>query len=413
MARIYYYNPRSRRRVHVSDEPLNFSFNEGINGSLGGYADFENTEGTRSFMGGVFENSHFIKIEVGDILLPGVVSSAHPSDDNAYFRLNFIGFWEYLDKITAISSHLASNDSIAYSENHDISWSKFFYAGSPEGVLLGVLTNLKESMSAAGYDDSVFNVNSIQSTALSRPGGSSRSFRMNTFEYPSIQGIVQEVLDDDNILPLKVEASAGTAYDSRFSFNIGFHTSYTRYDYNASNDDVFDIKVTEGDVLRRSFSIATGSTLTDVNRYEKVTFDNDVAYSSIAIAHPSERSGTIRKSAERNAIKESANSGNFAFSLNYVLTLPTVLSEVRLNLGNGDELRGFVTEISIEGQTVTFTAQEYQEGFTGINDGSLKSVYFKKPAGDLRKVIFNPLDRTARLSQKNASARSNSTNWRT
>lgn len=367
----------------------------------------------------VFENSHFIKIELSGDLWGGVIESAVPSDDNAIFTVNFIGLDEYFDKINAVSSHLAGDTSISLSPDKDIGWSKFFYAGSAEGVLYEALQNLKQSMSAVGYNSSLLNIDGVRSAAMSRPSGTSRSYRLNTFEYPSMQSVMRDVLDDDSIMPLRVRVNNGTGSGSTFSFVMGFYQSVQNVSISDANN-VFEINDSDGDVVRRSFSIATGSDLEDTSRYERVSFENDVAYSSMALDHPSERSGTIRRAAQRNIARERANSGTFGFSMFLEDVRPSLLDRVSLSLGDGRTLTGFVTEINADGRNFQYAVQTYLEGVSGFSVAStlqknyeLRSVHFKKPSDDLRRTIFNPLDSANRLSKKNSSARPNSTNWRT
>src|SRR5690606_8649493 len=110
--------------ANLSSNVIDLSYTIGLNGSVKGYVEVESTESNREVLLSLKENSHFVKFGLTKIY-GGVVNDVK-ADKNIY-TINFIGAYEWLEKVDASASHKAALLS-GVANDSDYSWIKVFYS---------------------------------------------------------------------------------------------------------------------------------------------------------------------------------------------------------------------------------------------------------------------------------------------
>lgn len=398
MATLRFYNGKTLAPVaNLDGDIVNLSATVGLNGSVGGYVTVEETSLNHALLTSLKENSHFVKFGVGQVY-GGVIESV--SKEKNIWTINFVGGYEYFEKIDAVASHKAAVQSIRASSD-DYSNIKIFYSDTPVGILYEILRNNAASMTARGFDSSLINYSSLRDFITSSSSVEwGRSYRLNSLETPTLKSIIDDLFEDTGMQLLRIRTSSNLT--NNFSFIFEVVSSSNAYEISEELDDVFNITVDAGEHERRSYSIAKGTDLKDLSAVERVTFDSDVAYSSSIVTAPQERSGAIKRYAQGAAAAAAVNDGVLSFSSFSDAYNP--LDYVSISSDKMEEVSGIIVEKSIEGITFTY---KVQIGEPVSFNGALK-----KPTNELRKIIFNPLNSTANLSSKTAQKKQNSTGWR-
>ena len=380
----------------VSNSP---SYTIGLNGSVSGFIEVETT-GHESLISTLTENSHFIRFCNTDNsrVYGAVVSGARVNKNICH--IDFVGAMEYLDKVDAIASHKAAIESGAAS-NDDKSWIKTFYSDSPVGVLFEVMRNNEATMTARGYNSSLFNYRPLRDVIESTSDQNwERSYRLNSMEAPTLKTIINDVLGDQGMQLFRIRVSPD--FKQPFSFIFEVVKSSTLRSFNEATDPVFDIRREDTSTVRRAFSIAKGTDLIDRTVVERVGFNQSVAYSSSVVSSPSERSASIRRLAESDIVSKSAGSGTLSFKSYSDSVDP--LDFVTIGSDLMPSVSGVVIEKSVEGQVMEYKLQvgEFQKFNAAVQPSS----------GGLKRVIFNPLNSTSVLASQTAGRLQNSTGWR-
>lgn len=401
MAFAHFYHGKTRTFQQSLDEEAirNLSFTVGLNGSVKGFMEVEDTLANRSLLSSLKENSHGVKVGVGKSY-GGFVESA--VRERGLWIVNFIGAWEYFEKVDAIAAHKAAVASGA-AHGDDASWVKLFYGDSALGVLHEVLVNQRASMVARGFDPELLDFSQLRSHVVSTLDPTwARSYRLNSLEVPTLQSVISDVVGDDGMQLFRIRVS--NTVSEPFKFFLEVVPSASVYDLDEAVDDIAQISRDVGEASRRSFSIAKGTDLQDASVVERVNFDSDVAYSALMASAPQERSGAIQRFATVNAQAHGAREGSFEFTTFSDAYDP--LDFVTLDVSaDGWNSQGIITEKRLEGSKFTYVVQE---GDAPAFNGAV----VKQP--DLgRRIVFNPLHSAATIAGIAANRRENSTGWRT
>lgn len=398
MAILHFY--RGKELTHQSDQTdniINLSLTGGLNGSVGGYVTIEVTPNNKPLIDSLKENSHFIR--VGHTKVFGAVVESVTQESNVA-TVNFVGGFEYMAKMDAIASHKANVTSgSAYSGNK--SWEKVFYSDSTVGILYEALRNNNETMDKRNYNSNLFNISPLRSHITSNTSNEwARSYRLNSFETPSMQDVLASILEDDGMELFRIRVSSNPSDNFAFIFEIVSSSDVVTI--NEATDNIFGIDNSVDESLRRSFSIAKGTDLEDRSVLERVSFDNSVAYSSLISEAPQERSSAIRRYASSSATNAQANYGQVTF--NSYLDNINVLDYVTIDSPSMDAVSGIIVEKNIEGEIINYSMQT---GPAASFNGELQ-----KSSGMYRKILFNPLHDTSVLGRKTAGKKDNTTGWR-
>lgn len=397
MPHLHLYSGRTREHVaDLSSDVLHMSYTIGLNGSASGNITVERTAANASLLNSLGENSHFMRFGL-DKVYGGLVESV--SKDKNVYTIDIAGFYEYLAKIDAVASHLASSLKII-AEDSDNYAVKVFYADTPMGILYELLVNHDATMTARGYS-SFFDYSNLRSHLTSDPSIHwQRSYRLNSMEVPSLQQVLTDVMEDYGMELLHISTSS--SFSDPFEIVFSVKTSGNAITLDESTDSVFSVEGEDADVERRSFSIMKGTNLKDKSQVSRVNWRDDVAYSATMASSPAERSGAISRLAGENAQNLDAGNGTLTFS-SYVDNI-TVLDYLSIGSDRMDTVTGLVVEKSVEGTVVSYTIQ--------IGGPTEFNASLRKPQGGVRKVIFHPLKGTAMLAKKTAGRKLSSTGWR-
>lgn len=395
---VLYHGKTLNKVADLSNDIVNLSYTIGLNGSVKGYAEVEATSNNRELLSSLKENSHFVKFGLSKIY-GGVVNDAKPNKN--IYTINFIGAYEWLEKVDASASHKASLSSGAASDS-DYSWIKVFYSDSTVGVLYEILKNLRESMNVRGYDSSLLNFNSLRNFIISNQSSTiwNRSYRLNALETPTVQSVIEDVLSDDGMELFRIRVSSDLNEAFVFIFEVVSSSSVLNID--EASDSVFNVSQDGADVERRAFSISKGTDLMDRSVVERVDWDDSVAYSSLLNNVPQERSNAIRRSAVTAANAAATRYGTLSFS-SFVDNIDP-LNYVTIGSDRMNTVSGIVTEKSIEGNTISYVVQ--------IGSAASFNGVLKKPSDEMRRIIFNPLGSALNVSGVAANRKENATGWR-
>lgn len=397
MPKLHLYSGRTLAHVaDLSSDVINMSYTIGLNGSASGNITVERTAANASLLNSLGENSHFLRFGLSEVY--GGIVEAVSRDKNVY-TIEIAGFYEYLAKIDAVASHLASSLKII-AEDSDNYAVKIFYADSPMGILYELLVNLDDTMAARGFT-SFFDYSNLLSHITSDPSIEwQRSYRLNSLEVPSMQQVLTDVMEDYGMELLDIRTS--TSFTAPFKITFSVKTSGEAIVLDEAKDSVFSVESESADVERRAFSIMKGTNLKDKSQVSRTVWRDDVAYSSTMASSPAERSGAITRLASENAQNLDAGDGTLTFS-SYDDNL-TVLDYVSIGSDRMDTVTGLIVEKSVEGTVVSYTIQ--------IGEPTDFNASLRKPQGGVRKIIFKPLKGTAMLAKKTAGRKLSSTGWR-
>lgn len=400
--KLAFYNGKTGAFLKdFSNSIVNLWFTVGLNGVLDGTVKIEDDTTINGFMGTVEENSHFIK--VGYEKVYGGVTVSSRLDDGVW-TVDFTGAAGWWSKMHAVSSEYAEGGVAKRDSNAGV---KVFYSDSTSGILYEVFKNQAESMDTAGWDSSVIDYSPIIDYIETNSGSSwtdkewDRSYRLNTFETPTFDTVVNNVVEEMEYELFVVKVSSTLDTDFRFIVTLLDEGATDSHDLHEEWDDIFGVVFDFSGKENRAMGVASGTDLAGDSRIRVAhgNYDEDVAYSSVIASVASESSDAIGKIAYSELWKANSSEGNISFSM-YSDDIE-VLDEVWLYVDDS-YWTGSIVEKDIEGTTVTYSL-DVTRGYAG----------FLKSAPSLeRRLIFNPLNEASGLSQRNARASKNSTGWR-
>lgn len=396
---LWFYNGKTLNYVQdLSTDVVNLSFTQGLKGSVSGNVEVEITNDNSAFLSGLKENSHFLKFGVEKAPVGAVIDTI--SRTGNILKIEFIGFYEYSEKIDLVASHKAGLTTEVASQN-DQSFIKNFYADSSLGILWEVFKNNAETMVSRNNDASLFSYGMIRSKIVSNTDSEwAKSYRLNSLETPTLKNVFDDIFSEDDISLLKVYVAPDK--DVKFSFIFSYADSQKTWNFSEKDDDIFNITVNDFNVENRSFSLAKGTNLRDQNVVERVGFSNNSAYSSLISTSQQERSDSIRRQAENAKIKAATNDGDIKFSVfNDDLRILDFVN-VEFVYPFFETFSGIITEKNIEGNVITYNFQR--------NAGN--SPMLSKPQDQSRRMIFGKLNNAQDLSERTASKKNNTTGWR-
>lgn len=403
MAFAHFYHGKTRSHVaSFTEDVLEVDLTPSLNGRLSGILTIQERQGTKSFLEAIRENSHFVKVGV-DHVYGGVTQAAVV--EQGIWTIEIIGCYEYLEKIDLVSSHKAGVTS-GVSGGDDYSWIKLFYADSSLGILYEVLVNLSQSMVERGYNSSLFDYTNLRSNLVSTGVVEwGRSYRLNSLEVPTVQSVIEDILQDDGMELFRIRVTPTVMEDFRFIMEVV--PSASVHSISEATSRIGEISRDTGAPVRRAFSIARGTDLRDNSRVERRTFDSNVAYSSMVTSVAQERSGAIGRQATTAASAELGRLGTFSFTsleddydlLDYIILDASA---------GGWSSQGIITEKTI---SVTSKGPKFihtvQEGPAPSFNGVLTL-----PSSLGRKIIFDKLDRASNVASVAANRQVNATGWR-
>lgn len=377
MAEIKFFKGKSLSYERVlEEEVINLNFNVGLHGSIDGEAEIEVTPENIIFISSLKKNSHFIKIKKNSNHYGALISSVFIN--NSIATINFIGFYEYMEMVIAISSGKASITGTSAIQETDQSWVENYYADTPLGLFYGILRNNQEVMEARGYSVNYDISQLIPYITMNSNSEWSRSYRVNSLEAKALKSIINDILNDVEIEGIEFYVDGSNT----FKWFIKPITSYEIVEINEAEDDVFNLEFGEDDSKSASYSVLTGTALNGDDLISTLPFNDDLAYSTFVVENPVERTSEIGRLNTQGQLNEENKGGQLSFST-YTDDIK-LLSQVTISSPKLGDHTGIVNEYIIEGREVRYTMQ--------LITGVVKTGGLRKPTNVGRKIMFNPLN---------------------
>lgn len=404
MAKLVFYNAKTYGKVKdISGDLVHVEFTESQNGKLEGTIKVKTTSGNKSLLNSTKENSHFIVVSTdGKSEAAGIIEDSWVSteDNKGIFAIRFIGFYDFLAKIPQIYSEKAGqyggNTTIA---KEDESGTVSFFADSTEGLFYRLLINLEETMFAFGYSR-FWDYGNIASKIGSNTGQKwRRSYRLNSLEMPDLQGIVSDLIEDDNLLLLKVtHATAG----NKFKWVLNFNSANGTKTLNQNVDKIFGIEFEQSDDVKRTFGFASGTDFKERNLVSVKSFDSSVAYSGYVVDTPYEQTKNLGNINNGAINKEKENLGQLTIQ-SFSSNTCSINDIVTISSDELSTVKFVVTTKSLSGKVYSFTGNIVSG--SGIKKG-------KSRANPATRTVFDKLKLSNKRARKSTFKKSGTTGWR-
>lgn len=399
----------SRIRFHdgLGDRPfvrelnvdlMGLDYTAGLHGSMSGNTVIEVQDSNESFLKSLKENSHFLKVYKDEFEPYGcVVESA--VIDKGYCTLNFIGWYEYLEKIALMVAHKANaiGEKTTVSKD-DPSWSANLYSDVPLGVFEAAIDELNRMMIARGlvpFTDASAMLSYIESTNAEI---FARVYRVNALEFPTVKSVIDKILEDDEMDAITVSVAPG----DNFKWILGVLEGYTTVTMNL-DDDIRNITFEDSGDISRSHSLATGTDLEGNIVLSQIPFDSTVAYSSFIASNPADRTTAIDRINRSSMADADKRKNQVTFTV--FDTSIRLQNVVELTMDDSTVTKIVITQVAVKDMDVTYTGQIVTDT-TAIVKG------ITKPNSQIRKEIYNPLGYAAETSKQTAFKQPGGTGWR-
>jgi hypothetical protein len=407
MAMMRFFHPLTHEQVwDASFDLLNDSYQEAPYGSVDGTIKLGVNSYNQEFLRSVRQLSHFLEITPDNgppdqaMLVPAFVKDAYIDKGVCYIEVG--GFLEWMDMVPMIPSHkalLIDPSTTVLKEDH--SWEKTIYAENNLGLFWEAMRNLQETMVAQGFTPP-FNMEGVAEQIAS--GGDTedwlKSYRINGLEVPKMSDILSDLTRDTDFLPVRVNSDTSTPL---FRWKITVINSYNLIEINEAVDKVFGVGIDRGDNVVRSMSLAAGTDTKDNSLISRINFLGDTAYSAVF----PDRAAKSTLDIARTNLAQMAGSEKRKDQLTFTTWDPNlvIFSAIKIYGKNLEPTTAVITQKSIEGQQVTYTA-------TIVTDVSDMIPGVDKPTSVARRLIYDPAKLANRRSIRQSLQKQNTTGWR-
>lgn len=411
---IRFFSGRTRQQVaeyeiHAANRAAELEFTQGVNGSASGSFVMEVNSENSSLLDSIDRNTHYVAIyKDGGMLVGGVTESCvNYKGSMGMKKISFYGFWEYLDEISLYSSFKsgAFGEAVRVRGN-DTSWNKRIEADTPMMLFAEIFRELRSNLNDHGISP-FWELGSLGSAPSEVGLEMAKSYELNSTEFPTVQSIVSELLEDEECDPF----SLITRVDGGFHWVIGFN--FQRYDrtIDLAVDDVGELEFEDHlpSTSARSFT-KTPEAENGTFYISNVPYNTDAAYSTYV---PNDSTMTVRGNriarANKNAVRNEANIAGQVRYQTFNQFRAEVGYEYTLTAPSGASLVGVCVERSFSSSTGRF------EGVLTLTSTSSQLNRFRTPyrIAEAGRYIAQPLKGAANNARKSAlRGRGGTTGWR-
>jgi hypothetical protein len=373
-------------------------FTAGLHGSLSGNATIKVKAASESFLRSLKENSHFMTVHRDGFTPYGAVVEAAVINKGVC-TLNFIGLYEFLDKMELMAAHkanaISSNTTI---KKDDPSYLMQFCSDSPIGVFHSIVSELNETIVARGLLPFI-DVGSLESFIDSTTSETfARVYRLNALEFPTVKAVIDKIFEDLEMDAITVDVLTGDT----FGWVLGVLDSYNTFTISI-DDKVRNITFEDSGDVSRSYSLATGTNLSGDTVVSKIDFDPAVAYTSFIANNPADKTSAIDRINRSSMADADKRKSQISFTVfNTAIRIQNVVEMT----GPDFPLKKIViTQISVQNRNVTYTGQI-------VTDTSAIVKGITKPTNEARRMVYAPLGYATGTAKEVAFRQPGGTGWR-
>jgi hypothetical protein len=362
----------------------------------------EVVEADRSFMESLRENSHFVSFTMdGTSISGGLLDDAFCNDNVC--SLKYSGWGSTLDKIIAFTSYHSTDfgENIVIRED-DKSFEKTFQADCPEGLMWESFNNLEEYMLANGQAKFWQWDGIIETIAAKDTSTWSKSYRLNSAEFPTMKTIYDEILSDGDCQRLK--ATIDTS-DNKFKWVLTFINTNINFTVNTAVDPIYDVQFEFNGIKARRNSLAKGQTIDGETVISRIPFVAGGAFSDYVADNTTNKSTADAVGINRRNI---ASLKQLIGQVSYK-TMEPAYAQVPSVVSIQTDTRSIVMAVS----EVSFNGTEFTvSGNATATTEDLNKLKLGKPSNILSGSIRDPIAESRKNARKSLFEEKRTTGWR-